>query len=332
MEELVREEGQSAWCWGWTGIGALAALCVAIGLGAASRARLAPAGPVVLWAADRDAGVLYALDADLILARRTALGTPLEIVRARDGGLFMLRQDGAGPGRGTRLCVLDARGLPQSEVALERCLDLDTLDGRTALLVEEPAAGGTELRRALRIAPGGARSVLARSAVLRCISGSRASVLVGTDDGWVDRLPLEGSVPLGSVQLGGAVLDLARGPEAGSVFVLLNAPPRLALLGPELEARWQVALPVVARHLGAVEGTERVWIADTSAARVLRYGPGGALELDRDGLPLLGLDRALPWIDGGVLLCAPGAILHLDARGHLAPGQGGFNFLVDLAR
>jgi hypothetical protein len=137
---------------------------------------------------------------------------------------------------------------------------------------------------------------------------------------------------LGSIQLRGAVLDLARGPEPGSAFALAGGGSELVRLGPDLGLRWQVALPVSARHLAAVAGVERVWIVDTSAARVLRYGPGGALELDRAGLPLAGLDRALPWIDGGVLLPAPGAILHLDARGHLAPGQGGFNFLVDLAR
>ena len=107
---------------------------------------------------------------------------------------------------------------------------------------------------------------------------------------------------------------------------------RLLCLGPELELRWQVQLPIAAQHLGAPPGEERVWLADTSSPRVLRYGPGGALELDRAALPLSGLERALPWIDGAVLLAAPGAILHVDARGHLAPGQGGFNYLSALAR
>jgi hypothetical protein len=331
MEELAMETGRSAWCWGWTGIGVLAALCVAIGVGATRRAQLAPPGPVRVWAADRDGCELYALDADLILAQRTALGWPLELARARDGGLYVLRAVGGSAGTGQRLARIDARGVLTGETDVGTCLDLDTFDGRMALLVEQPGERGSA-RRALRIAPEGASGVLAQSPALRCIAGSRFSVLVGTDDGWVDRLPIEGGRPLASVRLSGAILDLAPGPEAGSVFALAGDGTRLCLLGPDLALRWDVALPIVARHLGAAPDAERVWLGDTRSARVLRYGPGGALEIDRDGLPLAGLDRALPWIDGGALLCAPGAILHLDSRGHLAPGQGGFNFLVGLAR
>ena len=56
------------------------------------------------------------------------------------------------------------------------------------------------------------------------------------------------------------------------------------------------------------------------------------LELEHTNLPALALDRTLAWIDGGVLISSPGAILHLDANGNLAPGQGGFSWLSDFAR
>jgi len=105
---------------------------------------------------------------------------------------------------------------------------------------------------------------------------------------------------------------------------------RVLLLAPDLTVRWTVNLPRRAAHLAAVRGEERVWLANTDSACVLRYGPGGALELDRCGLPLPGLDRAVAWRDG-LVVAAVGAILRLDASGNLMPGQGGFDALSDLA-
>jgi hypothetical protein len=102
------------------------------------------------------------------------------------------------------------------------------------------------------------------------------------------------------------------------------------LLAPDLSVRWAANLPRRAAHLAPVPGEERVWIANTESPCVLRYGPGGALELDRCGLPLPGLDRAVAWRDG-LAVAAVGAILRLDGLGNLKPGQGGFVALSDLA-
>jgi hypothetical protein len=302
--------------WGWSGAGALAALGVALAGGALRRGALAPCGAVVLWAADRDANLVYGLDEDLILATRTPLAAPLELARARDGRLLVLRERGV-------VDVLDSSGAILRELDVGPSLDLDALED-SALLAQSSAA--------LRIGPDLERTVLAQEQGLRCIAGSLDSALVGTDDGRIERLALDGSGVQASVRVGGAIVDLAPAAEPGSAFALDGAGRRLMLLGPDLELRWQVSLPISAQHLAAVPGEERVWLTDTAAPRVLRYGPGGALELDRGALPLLGLDRALPWSHGSVLLAAPGANLQLDARGHLAPGQGGFNFLTALAR
>ncbi len=310
------EQEQSSWCWGWSGIGALAALGLALAGGALRRTELARPGPVALWAADRDANLLYGLDADLILATRVPLVAPLELARARDGRLYVLREAGL-------LDVLDPSGAVLRELEVGPSLDLDVYED-DALLVGQAAA--------LRIGPDHARTILSQAPGLRCIAGSLDSVLVGTDDGRIERLALDGSDVLASAEIGGTIVDLAPAGEPGGAFALDSAGRRLVCLAPDLGLRWQIDLPFAAQHLGAVPGEERVWLADTGSPRVLRYGPAGVLELDRKALPLLGLDRALPWIGGAVLLAAPGAILQLDARGHLAPGQGGFNFLAALAR
>jgi len=310
------ERGSSSWCWGWSGIGALAALGLALAGGALRRTQLAAPGPVALWAADRDAGRLYGLDAELILARTIPLEAPLELARASDGRLFVLREPGL-------LDLLDSSGVILRELEIGACVDLESHED-CALLVQQ--------ERALRIAPDLSSTDLGTSPGLRCIAGSLASVLVGTEKGRIERLALDGSGVLASTVAGGAIVDLAAAREPGGAFALDGAGNRLLCLAPDLGLRWQVVLPISALHLAAVAGEERVWLADTRSPRVLRYGPGGALELDRAMLPLLGLDRVLPWKDGAVLLAAPGAILQLDARGHPAPGQGGFNFLVDLAR
>ena len=105
----------------------------------------------------------------------------------------------------------------------------------------------------------------------------------------------------------------------------------LYLLDGSLATAWRERTALQALHLAPVAGEERVWLASSTQPMVRRYGPKGRLELERGNLPLGGLDRALAWRDG-LLATAPGAILRLDAAGNLAPGQGGFAFLVDLCR
>ena len=96
--------------------------------------------------------------------------------------------------------------------------------------------------------------------------------------------------------------------------------------------RWAAGVGYASAHLGAVPDEERVWVADTGSARVRRFGPAGVVEIDRQDLPAAALDRTVAWRNGGALLLTPGAILHVDAAGTLAPGQGGFAWLSDAAR
>jgi hypothetical protein len=145
------------------------------------------------------------------------------------------------------------------------------------------------------------------------------------------RVDAAGGGLVAEARLGGSIADLAAGPEPGSVWALDAAGPvRLLLLAPDLTLRWQAVLPHPAAHVAPVPGEERAWISALDEPCVLRYGPGGSLELERCGLPLGGLDRALT-LEGGLLLAVGGAVLRIDARGALQPGQGGFALLTDLA-
>jgi hypothetical protein len=290
-------------------------------------------GPVVLWTTDRDAHRVYGLDADLLVARRVELDWPLEVESCRDGGAWVLRSGDGTPTGSCRLDRIADDGSVAFEVAVGRCTDLAALEARFALVIEK-GSGANGVDRLLRLGDEGGQRVLFETSDLSCVADSRAAVAVGTERGEVVRLDprVEGAV-LDRVHLGGRVLDLAPGPSPGSLWVLVDeGGARLHLLGPDLALCWAVDVGLAAGHLAPIEGEERVWLADTLRPVVRRFGPGGVLEVERTDLPLAGLDRAVAWSGGGVLLAAPGAILHLDRGGRLRPGQGGFDFLVDLDR
>lgn len=290
-----------------------------------------PPGPVALWATDRDGGVVYGLDANLIVARQVQLAWPVEVEACRDGGAWALRAGNGSPAGTYRLDRIARDGSLVTEVTLGTCLDLAGLDGRDALVIELGSGpGGAD--RALRLETEGGLHVLLEAPGLLCVADSRGSVAVGTQAGGVMRLhPAANGAVLDRVQLGGQIGDLAPGPWPGSLWALdVTGNGRLVLLDADLSIRWSAPIGLRSLHLAPVPGEERIWIADTTEPIVRRFGPGGVLELDRQGLPLTGLDRAVAWSAGGVLLAAPGAILRLDAAGALQPGQGGFAFLVDL--
>ncbi|MBL8861391.1 MAG: hypothetical protein JNK02_05205 [Planctomycetes bacterium] len=308
------------------GLGTLCAALVAL---AAAEPPLPPPGEVVVWAADRDGARVHGLDRDLRLARRIAVDWPLDVEPAHDGGLWVLRSAAGTSSSTHRLDRFDAHGLLLTELWLEQGADLDVLgSGEEALVVERRSGAPTRL---LRVRTEGSLFPVLERDALRCVLGERETAVVGAADGTLLRVHAQTGAVQASASLGGSLADLAPGPAVGEVWVLDDAgPARLLLLDAGLGVRWSVTLPRPAGHLAPVPGAERVWIASTSAPCAARYGPGGALEVERCGLPLPGLDRALAWREGA-LLAAGGAILRLDRAGELAPGQGGFELVVDLA-
>jgi hypothetical protein len=243
--------------------------------------------------------------------------------------LWVLRSDDGHANSSARLDRYDAGGTLVTELYLERCLDLACVDGEDALVLER-VDGGVRLSRVRE--EGSLFPLLAR-ADLACVTGSRSSAIVGTSSGAVLRVDLHSGAVLAQVQLDGTIGDVVAGPTAGSVWALdTQGTGRLFLLDEALAVRWAAGVGFAAAHLGPVAGEERVWIADTGSSRVRRFGPAGVIELDRQDLPAVALDRVVAWRNGGALLLSPGAILHLDAGGMLAPGQGGFAWLSDASR
>ncbi len=309
------------------GTGALLACLLAL---AGTSGAIAPPGEVAAWVADRDAGRVFGLDRDLLIARRIPVDWPLDVEPAPDGGLWVLRS-AAGTARSThRLDRFGPAGGLITELWIERGLDLDVLAaGEQALVVEEREAAPT---RVIRVREEGSLFPVFERDGIACVVGERSSAVIGTRDGHVLRVDVATQAVIAGASVGGEIVDLARGPEAGSLWALDAAGSgRVLLLARDLPVRWIAALPRRAAHLAPEPGQERVWLAGVHEPCVVRLGPGGALELDRCGLPLPGLDRALAWPPGGALLATPGAVLRLDPSGTLLPGQGGFEFLVDVA-
>jgi hypothetical protein len=79
----------------------------------AARTELAPPGPVALWAADRDAGSVYGLDEELILAAASGAGAARAGARATTGACSCCARRGC-------LDVLDCGGAFLRELEVGR--------------------------------------------------------------------------------------------------------------------------------------------------------------------------------------------------------------------
>jgi hypothetical protein len=286
-------------------------------------------GPATTWVADRDADAVIGLDDALIEAKRFEIESPVEVERRSDGSLWVVSARDAHPLGPHDLVLYDGDGRRTAAAVFGPVFDLARI-GDDALVVELAGQNG----RVVRVDSAGSERVVLELATARCAAGFGSLVAVGTDDGavWLVDTAATPTV-IRRQKLGGPIGDLAPGPTPGTWWALdIGGVARLSLLEPNLAPRWTVAIGLHALHLAPAAGLERVWIADTTEPVARRYGIAGVLELDVHDLPLGGLDRVAALDDGGVLLAAPGAVLHLDTAGHLQPGQGGFDFLVDVTR
>lgn len=83
---------------------------------------------------------------------------------------------------------------------------------------------------------------------------------------------------------------------------------------------------------GLLVGSSAIWLYSRRRAWVERRHPedGHRLGRGRAGLPHGVVDAGAADGKGGAIFAAGGALLRLDARGRVAPGQGGFRYVSDL--
>jgi hypothetical protein len=320
------------------GLGAGVLLALGAGLiGDSGRAtgppELQPPGPVAAWAVDRGAQELCELDADLLLVRSVRLGWPVAVRARADGGAWVLRSKLGSPASPSILDRIRADGSIAAEVELGACTGLALLASGDAVVIEKRAgSGGSD--RLVRCGDEGRTEILLEALDLACAAETRSGVLAGTRRGEILRVTPQFLVgPIPRTTLAGAVFELAPGPEPDEAWVLFGeGGGSVGLLDAGLELRWSAPTGLRSARAGAVVGEQRIWIVDAERSVVRRFGPGGKLELECADLPIPGAERVVSWRDGGVLLVSPGAILRLDRRGRLLPGQGGFDYLADLDR
>jgi hypothetical protein len=293
--------------------------------------------PIRFFAADRDAGQISALDADLIEVRRFAAPFAVELEPRSDGRLWVVAASALGPLGPHWLRRYDPHGALEFEAPVGSLYDLACLDGDWALLVTQRPDGLREASATSGATSGaGAAQTLAVGAALSTIAGRAGGALVGSHDGWLRSYRVWPTPALAHERdFGGVIADVAPGPERGSFYVLdvAGAPSqrRLALVNASLATVWVRALGCSALHMAVTPDAQRVWVADGGGRFARRFGVGGALEIPFAALPAAGCERGVAEAQGGAVFAAPGALVRLAPDGAVLPGQGGFDFLVDVA-
>jgi hypothetical protein len=285
-------------------------------------------GPPEVWVSDRDGQALIGLDRHLLVAARVEMPWPTEVEVCDDGGLWAVSAREGDPLGAYDLLRVSSDGKLAEPIEVGVVIDLAAVAGGDALVVERNEDGSTCVRRFA--ADGRARPV-AELPDATCVSGVHDRVIVGTASGAVLTF---GGAPR-RAQLGGSICDVAPGPSAREWWALDRGRPgasRLFLLDAELRTLWTLQCELEGGQLAPVPNQERVWLVDAARPLACRLGPGGVLELTCGPLPQAGLGRTAALDDGGLLVTAPGTLLHLDGRGRIVPGQGGFDFLTDVAR
>ncbi|HVS12144.1 MAG TPA: hypothetical protein VMS76_19945 [Planctomycetota bacterium] len=286
-------------------------------------------GPPEVWVSDRDGQALIGLDRHLLVAARVAVPWPTEVEPCDGGGVWAASAREGDPLGAYDLLRVSPDGRLAEPIEVGVVIDLAAIAGGDALVVERNEDGSTRVRR---FAADGRASPVAELPDASCASGARDRVIVGTASGAV--LAFGGGAPR-HAQLGGSICDVAPGPSSREWWALDRGragASRLFLLDEELRTLWSLQCELEGGQLAPVPSQERVWLVDAARPFAFRFGPGGVPELACGPLPQVGLGRAAALDDGSLLVTSPGALLRLDARGRIAPGQGGFDFLTDVAR
>ncbi len=284
-------------------------------------------------AADRDAGQLVFLDSDLLEVARRSMPYALEVEPRSDGRLWSVSASALGPLGPHVLRRVDLNGVVDVELAIGPLFDLACADGEVALLVVGRSDGQ---REALEVTSSGAVRQLEVGLSLAAVAANGSRALVAGHDGWLRSHSLAPGAPAPLARhFGGVIADVAAGPLRNGFYVLdvagSVAQRRLALVAEDLSTVWVRSIGCGALHLCVSGDRRRVWLADGGARFARRFGADGGLEVPFVALPLAGVERGAAHDDGGVVFAAPGALVRLAPDASPLPGQGGFDFLVDVA-
>lgn len=311
------------------GIGVLAALLFGVVRSARAEqaGRLEPTTRVQYWAADRDGDHVFGLDGELLLRTKIAVQRPLRVAARHGGGAWVLHAMGTSI-EPHGLLRIDEWGRTQAVVALGECSDLATWRGRDALVIER--LGGTD--RVLRVNASGRKTRLFEGAGLRCLATRGDVLIVGDAGGGLTRVSLDSGgaearrVPCETE----AVARLAPASDDGWWLLAADFRRTLTRLNSELEPLWSTPTHAGSLDMVVAQTGDSVWLAEETRPVLRKYGELGRLIFQRDAT-LAGIGRGVPTPDGGAIFAAPGALLRFDERGAALPGQGGFEFLVDVS-
>ncbi len=305
--------------------GALVALCSWLA------PRCGPLGPgaAEVWVADRDDDRVVALDRDLYRVRAHPIRAPVALAVRADGELWVASAAERHPLGAHRIVRLGVDGAERAAAKLGPVLALVADGGGDALVLSWPDANERSAR-VVRVNAAGEIRELVRLPGASALAGAGDAALAGGRGGALVLVAAHDGAVRARATLGGEIGALAAAEGAGWWALDVAGTGRLVRLDARLAVLSSVELGVHAHELAPAG--ESVWIVDGAEPLARRYGARGALELEVASLPLVGWGGAVAWHDDACLIAAPGALLHVGRDGALLPGQGGFRFLVDVAR
>lgn len=275
-------------------------------------ARRAERTAAAVTVVDRDTG-LHQLDERLYPFRSTGVRWALSAASAGDGAHWVLRATAARADAPREILLIDEQGVVQQRRAVDGVQRIALCPSGAVQWLEERGAA----RLWMRWRPPAAAHVVGAAWCWTALDGDFAGDALGglwkQDGADLARL----------TTCSGAVAEL-RVLDDGVGLVLEGGGRRAVRLDRRLVERSSTALAPDEFVIWLEDGA---FACDPQRARLSRLDAAGRRVRVREDPELLGVTGGVAF-PGGVLLAAPGALLHYDSQGRRRPGQGGFRRLV----
>jgi hypothetical protein len=278
-----------------------------------------------VWACDRGQQEIVVLDAELFVLRRFELAAPTLIELDGDRLWALSAYEGTPWGK-HRLHLLDAlSGESLRQVELQRVSALVVAADRRALVLEH-ALDETQRSWLTWVAADGVAVRSSAVADWTALAVNAGTVLAGSSAGALFTI-VRGRAAEFVAQLDAPIAALA-GARGGGWWALADD-GRLFSLDAAYVVRWSTwQRPEIARLAPTEHG---LLSFSLEGSRCALFHPEEKRPARRIDVLMGGLEAALAWGDGGLLIAAPGALLNVGPGNSLGPGQGGFGYLTDLA-